>query len=157
MGNLQRQQSLTSRSTECTATMAFTKTIKNNAYYSRYQVKYKRRRSGKTDYAARKKLISQAKNKYMETLADDDEERYKTLFNGYIEDGIEADGLEELYADAHKQIREDPFKKDDDEGEKKSKDYWKEESKKYKKGKLTSEQRRERVKARIEELKEEMA
>merc|ERR1711881_431280 len=82
---------------------------------------------------------------YMETLADDDEERYKTLFNGYIEDGIEADGLEELYADAHKQIREDPFKKDDDEG------------KKYKKGKLTSEQRRERVKARIEELKEEMA
>jgi len=299
-----------------------TKTIKNNAYYSRYQVKYKRRRSGKTDYAARKKLISQAKNKYnapkhrlvvrftnkdiicqivsselngdrvvaaayahelkrygithgltnwaaayatgllvarrtlkkfdldedfpgveepdgeftlteategdesrrpfkafldvglvrtstgarvfgamkgasdgglliphsesrfpgydietkeldaetlrkyifgghvaeyMETLADDDEERYKTLFNGYIEDGIEADGLEELYADAHKQIREDPFKKDDDEGEKKSKDYWKEESKKYKKGKLTSEQRRERVKARIEELKEEMA
>merc|ERR1712036_197981 len=94
---------------------------------------------------------------YMETLADDDEERYKTLFNGYIEDGIEADGLEELYADAHKQIREDPFKKDDDEGEKKSKDYWKEESKKYKKGKLTSEQRRERVKARIEELKEEMA
>merc|ERR1711881_318757 len=82
---------------------------------------------------------------YMETLADDDEERYKTLFNGYIEDGIEADGLEELYSEAHKQIREDPFKKDDDEG------------KKYKKGKLTSEQRRERVKARIEELKEEMA
>merc|ERR1711939_1039029 len=246
-------------------TMAFTKLVKNSAYFSRYQVKYKRRRSGKTDYAARKKLISQAKNKYnapkhrlvvrftnkdiicqivsselngdrvvaaayahesrrpfkafldvglvrtstgarvfgamkgasdgglliphsesrfpgydieakeldaetlrkyifgghvaeyMETLADDDEELYKTLFNGYIEDGIEADGLEELYADAHKQIREDPFKKDDDEGEKKSKDYWKEESKKYKKGKLTSEQRRERVKARIEELKEEMA
>merc|ERR1711939_858767 len=304
-------------------TMAFTKLVKNSAYFSRYQVKYKRRRSGKTDYAARKKLIAQAKNKYnapkyrlvvrftkkdiicqiitseisgdkvfaaayahelprygvthgltnwaaayctgllvarralcklqiadmfpgveeadgeyklteaadvdgeerrpfkcfldvgltrtstgarvfgamkgasdggiyiphsdkrfpgydietkeldaetlrkyifgghvaeyMETLADDDEERYKTLFNGYIEDGIEADGLEELYADAHKQIREDPFKKDDDEGEKKSKDYWKEESKKYKKGKLTSEQRRERVKARIEELKEEMA
>ncbi|KAK3066365.1 60S ribosomal protein L5, partial [Coniosporium uncinatum] len=41
---------------------------------------------------------------YMETLADDDEERYKNQFQGYIDDDIEADGLEELYADAHKQI-----------------------------------------------------
>jgi large subunit ribosomal protein L5e len=301
--------------------MAFTKTVKNNAYYSRYQVKYRRRREGKTDYAARKKLIAQAKNKYnapkhrlvvrftnkdiicqivsselngdrvvaaayahelkrygithgltnwaaayatgllvarrtlkkfgldedfpgveepdgeytlteategdegrrpfkafldvglvrtstgarvfgamkgasdgglyiphsesrfpgydietkeldsevlrkyifgghvaeyMETLADDDEERYKTLFAGYIADEIEADGLEELYAEAHKQIREDPFKKDENEGDKKDKEYWKAESKKYKKAKLTAAERRERVKARIEELKEEM-
>lgn len=30
----------------------------------RYQVKYKRRRQGKTDYYARKRLITQAKNKY---------------------------------------------------------------------------------------------
>ncbi|KAK5171561.1 60S ribosomal protein L5, partial [Cryomyces antarcticus] len=30
----------------------------------RYQVKYKRRRAGKTDYYARKRLITQAKNKY---------------------------------------------------------------------------------------------
>lgn len=34
------------------------------AYFSRYQVKYKRRRQGKTDYYARKKLITQARNKY---------------------------------------------------------------------------------------------
>ena len=32
--------------------------------FSRYQVKYKRRRAGKTDYYARKRLITQAKNKY---------------------------------------------------------------------------------------------
>ena len=38
--------------------------MKNDAYYSRYQVKYKRRRQGKTDYYARKRLITQAKNKY---------------------------------------------------------------------------------------------
>lgn len=94
---------------------------------------------------------------YMETLADDDEERYKTLFSGYIDDGIEADGLEELYQDAHKQIREDPFKKDDDEGEKKDKAYWKAESLKYRKNKLSSEERRERVKARIAEIKEARA
>ncbi|KAK4934785.1 60S ribosomal protein L5, partial [Elasticomyces elasticus] len=44
--------------------MPFTKLVKNSAYFSRYQVKYKRRRAGKTDYYARKRLITQAKNKY---------------------------------------------------------------------------------------------
>ena len=90
---------------------------------------------------------------YMETLADDDEERYKSQFQGYIDDEIEADGLEELYAEAHKAIREDPFKKDDDgDGPKKSKDEWKAESKKYKKAKLTYEERQQRVKEKIEKL-----
>merc|ERR1712230_267352 len=255
--------------------MPFTKLQKNSAYYSRYQTKYKRRRVGKTDYYARKRLITQAKNKYnapkyrlvvrftnrdivmqivtseitgdkvfcaayshelraygiehgltnwaaayctglliarrvlkklgkdedsrrpfkafldvglartstgarifgamkgasdggiliphsenrfpgydieskeldadtlrkyifgghvaeyMETFADDDEERYKSQFSGYIDDEIEADGLEELYSEAHSQIREDPFKKDPEAGSKKSKEEWKAESKKY--------------------------
>lgn len=61
--------------------MPFVKTVKSNAYFSRFQVKYRRRREGKTDcnYSlsplqlspltirtdyARKRLISQAKNKY---------------------------------------------------------------------------------------------
>ncbi|KAK4930968.1 60S ribosomal protein L5, partial [Elasticomyces elasticus] len=44
--------------------MPFTKNVKNDAYFSRYQVKYRRRREGKTDYYARKRLITQAKNKY---------------------------------------------------------------------------------------------
>merc|ERR1712036_107164 len=267
------------------------------AYYSRYQVKYKRRRSGKTDYAARKKLISQAKNKYnapkhrlvvrftnkdiicqivsselngdrvvaaayatgllvarrtlkkfdldedfpgveepdgeftlteategdesrrpfkafldvglvrtstgarvfgamkgasdgglliphsesrfpgydietkeldaetlrkyifgghvaeyMETLADDDEERYKSQFSGYIDDEIEADGLEELYSEAHSQIREDPFKKDPEAGSKKSKEEWKAESKKYRTPKKTKEQKEATVQQKIKEL-----
>jgi large subunit ribosomal protein L5e len=90
---------------------------------------------------------------YMETLADDDEERYKALFKGYIEDDIEADGLEELYTEAHKAIREDPFKKDEDEGEKKSVDYWKKESKKYKHKKLTKEEKVQRVKEKIQKIK----
>jgi len=42
----------------------FHKTVKNRAYFSRYQVKYRRRREGKTDYYARKRLVTQAKNKY---------------------------------------------------------------------------------------------
>lgn len=40
------------------------KQIKNKAYFKRYQTKYRRRREGKTDYYARKRLIMQAKNKY---------------------------------------------------------------------------------------------
>jgi len=44
--------------------MVFHKLVKNSAYYSRYQTKYKRRQQGKTDYYARKRLITQAKNKY---------------------------------------------------------------------------------------------
>jgi len=44
--------------------MPFVKLVKNRAYFSRFQVKYRRRREGKTDYYARKRLVSQAKNKY---------------------------------------------------------------------------------------------
>jgi len=44
--------------------MAYVKVIKNKAYFKRFQVKFKRRREGKTDYYARKRLILQEKNKY---------------------------------------------------------------------------------------------
>lgn len=44
--------------------MAFVKVVKNKAYFKRFQVKFKRRREGKTDYYARKRLIIQEKNKY---------------------------------------------------------------------------------------------
>jgi len=44
--------------------MPFCKVQKNKAYFKRFQVKYRRRRSGKTDYGARRKLITQDKNKY---------------------------------------------------------------------------------------------
>lgn len=42
----------------------FVKVVKNKQYFKRYQVKFKRRREGKTDYYARKRLIVQDKNKY---------------------------------------------------------------------------------------------
>jgi large subunit ribosomal protein L5e len=44
--------------------MAYVKVIKTKAYFSRYQVKYRRRREGKTDYRARLRLVVQDKNKY---------------------------------------------------------------------------------------------
>ncbi|KAJ4396663.1 60S ribosomal protein L5 [Gnomoniopsis smithogilvyi] len=92
---------------------------------------------------------------YMETLADDDEERYKSQFQKYIDDDVEADGLEELYQEAHKAIREDPFKKVESSAPKKTKEEWKAESLKYKTKKLTYDQKKERVQARIAELREE--
>lgn len=44
--------------------MPFVKVLKNKAYFKRYQVKYRRRREGRTDYRQRHKLITQDKNKY---------------------------------------------------------------------------------------------
>jgi len=44
--------------------MPFVKIVKNKAYFKRYQVKFRRRREGKTDYYARKRLVIQDKNKY---------------------------------------------------------------------------------------------
>ncbi|KAL0903665.1 hypothetical protein M5K25_028061 [Dendrobium thyrsiflorum] len=44
--------------------MVFVKAQKSKAYFKRFQVKYKRRREGKTDYRARIRLINQDKNKY---------------------------------------------------------------------------------------------
>jgi large subunit ribosomal protein L5e len=44
--------------------MGFVKIVKNKAYSMRMQVKPKRRRQGKTDYYARRRLVMQRKNKY---------------------------------------------------------------------------------------------
>lgn len=89
---------------------------------------------------------------YMETLADDDEERYNSQFQKYIDDDIEADKLEDLYTEAHEKIREDPFLEDPEKDTKTAED-WKAESLKYKKKKLTKEEKAEKVKAKIAELK----
>lgn len=44
--------------------MPFVKVVKNKAYFKRFQVKFRRRREGFTDYRQRHKLITQDKNKY---------------------------------------------------------------------------------------------
>ena len=44
--------------------MGFIKVIKNKAYSKRYQTKFRRRRQGKTDYYARKRLVVNDKDKY---------------------------------------------------------------------------------------------
>lgn len=92
---------------------------------------------------------------YMETLADDDEERYKSQFQQYIDDDVEAEGLEEVYTEAHAAIREDPFKKAETDAPQKSKDEWKAESKKFRSKKLTKTQREENVQKKLAALRAE--
>jgi large subunit ribosomal protein L5e len=103
----------------------------------------------------RKYILGGHVGEYMEMLADDDEERYNELFAKYIEDDLDAEGLEEVYLEAHKAIREDPHKKDPDAGERKSADFWKKESLKFKNKKLTRDEKREAVQKRIAELRKD--
>jgi len=44
--------------------MAFVKLLKNKAYFRKFQVPRRRRREGKTDFKARRKMVRQDKNKY---------------------------------------------------------------------------------------------
>ena len=44
--------------------MKLIKKIKNSSYHSRFQVKWRRRREGKTNYHSRKYLLIQDKQKY---------------------------------------------------------------------------------------------
>jgi len=44
--------------------MGYIKVLKSSAYHKRFQVKFRRRREGKTDYQARRRLVVQDKNKY---------------------------------------------------------------------------------------------
>merc|ERR1712227_1180040 len=47
-----------------THTMAFVRVTKKKSYFKRFQVKFRRRREAKTDYAARRTMVKQDLNKY---------------------------------------------------------------------------------------------
>jgi large subunit ribosomal protein L5e len=74
--------------------------------------------------------------------------RFKKQFSTYLADGVGSEDLEEIYTNAYAAIREDPTFKPSE----KEKD-WKAETKKYNTPKLTLEQRRERIAAKIEAFK----
>jgi len=88
---------------------------------------------------------------YMEYLEEEDNQKYQEQFKSYIDEDIEADGLEDLYESVHEAIREDPSA-----GEKK--EYSPDKS--YKRtAKLSLAERKARVEAKkaakIEELEME--
>jgi large subunit ribosomal protein L5e len=90
---------------------------------------------------------------HMESLQEEDEEEYKKMYAGYIENDIEPDGMEDMYKEAHEQIRSDPNKKPEKKAVAKpvrngdvitsGKTKW------IRNMRLTKEDRKERVAARI--------
>ncbi|ODQ80696.1 hypothetical protein BABINDRAFT_7400 [Babjeviella inositovora NRRL Y-12698] len=84
---------------------------------------------------------------YMEELADDDEEKFRTLFKGYLADDIDADAVEDIYVEAHEAIRADPAHKPTEK--KFTKEQYAAESKKYRQVKLTGAERKARVQEKI--------
>lgn len=94
----------------------------------------------------RKYIVGGHVAEYMEELADDDEERFREIFKGYLKDGIEPDAIEDMYDDAHKAIREDPVYKPTP---KKTKEEYKAMKKNQKTPKLTLAERKARIAEKI--------
>jgi len=88
----------------------------------------------------RERIFGGHVGEYMEYLEEEDNQKYKEQFAAYIEEGVEADGLEELYEEVHEKIREDPSPAE-------KKDYSPDKSFK-RKSKLSLEERKARVQAK---------
>ena len=89
---------------------------------------------------------------YMEVLLEDDEERYKQQFSALVNDGVEPDQLEEMYANAHAKIREDPTAKPTN---KKDVSVYKQRVKASRIPKSTLEERKARIQAKLDKFREE--
>lgn len=73
---------------------------------------------------------------------------FKKQFSTYLADGVGSDDIEDIYTSAYAAIREDPTFKPTD----KAKD-WRAESKKFATARLTLEQRKAKIQARIDSFK----
>jgi len=68
-------------------------------------------RGGEPTYEAeahKAKIFGEHVSEYMSSMQEEDKTKYEAHFSKYIEAGIDADGIEEMYTNAHKKIREDP-------------------------------------------------
>ncbi|RDX72112.1 60S ribosomal protein L5, partial [Mucuna pruriens] len=96
----------------------------------------------------KKELDPEVHRKYIfggHTLMEDEPEKYQLQFSDYIKRGLEADGLEELYKKVHAAIRADPTVK-------KSEKQPPKEHKRYNLKKLTYEERKAKLIARLQAL-----
>jgi len=67
--------------------------------------------------AHKDRIFGKHVSEYMEMLAEEDPTKYEAHFAKYIEDGKDADSLEEMYTEAFSKIREDPeFKPKENKG-----------------------------------------
>lgn len=83
---------------------------------------------------------------YMEEMMEEDPEKYQCHFAEYLKNGIEPDNLEELYESVHEAIRADPAQKKAEPKPKPAS------SKQWKPRKLTYDERKEKLKAKLAEL-----
>merc|ERR1719453_439456 len=69
---------------------------------------------GEDEYDAeahKEKIFGGHVKEYMEMLAEEDPTKYEAHFAKYIADGKDADGMEDMYSEAHEKIRADPAPK----------------------------------------------
>lgn len=89
---------------------------------------------------------------YMESLEEEDDERFKKQFSSYLSAGIGSEDMEEMYAATYAAIREDPSFTPTEKSED-----WKSISKKHQMPKLSYDEKKARVAAKIAEWKESRA
>merc|ERR1711972_1158440 len=65
--------------------------------------------------AHKAKIFGEHVKEYMEMMQEEDSTKYEAHFSKYIEAGIDADKMEDMYTEAHQKIKENP------DGEKKDK------------------------------------
>jgi large subunit ribosomal protein L5e len=96
----------------------------------------------------RERIFGGHVGEYMEYLEEEDNQKYQEHFAKYIENDVEADGLEELYEKVHEKIREDPSPSE-------KKDFSPDKSFK-RKPKLTYDERKAAVQAKKDAKKAEL-
>jgi len=85
---------------------------------------------------------------YMESLEEEDDERFKKQFSTYLADGVSSEDIEEIYTNAYATIRDNPKF----EPTEKSKD-WKAESHKHKVPRRTLDERKQAIQDKIAAFK----
>ncbi|AFM98456.1 60S ribosomal protein L5 [Encephalitozoon hellem ATCC 50504] len=87
-------------------------------------------------------------SEYMQELRESNPEKYEVQFSDYIKKGIQPEDIPQIYKNAFDKIAEDPIKE-----KREIKDY--SGFKKYKQPRLTYEERRQRVQAKLSAAEEE--
>merc|ERR1719169_57359 len=96
---------------------------------------------------------------HMESLKEEDEQEYEKVYSSYISEGVDCDDLEELYEKVHEAIRENPVHEKKEQGPKPTRDGndVKSNGKTWTRMvRLTFQERKERVAARIAKHAEKM-
>merc|ERR1712084_147252 len=81
-----------------------------------YKVAEEKGQEAEYDAEAHKsRIFGEHVKEYMEMLSEEDPTKYEAHFSKFIEAGIDADKMEDMYTEAHEKIRENPDgeKKDD--------------------------------------------